>query len=196
MGRKQRNAGAWALDVYNRQLKRSEEEKHRLQRTSEGIRSVVSFYSAQNSALREQLDAVEEELHRVRQKLAAYDELEGDAAIERATDNAALSPSQSGVHRMYVPAEAPTEQSAMASKTVDDLTLIRGVDELTEQVLNSLGLYTFRQIVELEADGWEHLAMFVPALAHSMERVRWRHDAESLCHQCGAAESDAGQQAG
>lgn len=190
MGNKQRQAGGWALTLMASQLEQSEEHNRRLRLTSDSIQTVVSFYSAQNSSLRDQLFAVEEELHTVRQKLAAYEERE-DAGLD--VQPLEIVTSESGVHRSPLgrlleeeeafddDEDEDEDENLRVTKEFNDLTLIAGVDDMTAQLLNALGIFSFRQIANFDAESWAHLAAFIPALESSVERIRWRHEAEALC---------------
>jgi len=62
----------------------------------------------------------------------------------------------------------------------DDLKTIRGVGAKLEQKLNMIGICNFRDLVELEEQGYERAARLIPDLANRIQRDGWMQQAREL----------------
>jgi predicted flap endonuclease-1-like 5' DNA nuclease len=99
---------------------------------------------------------------------------------EAPTANEALANEKAVECADYENADTDSLPALKVPELQDDLKTIRGVGAKLEQKLNMIGICNFRDLVELEEQGYERAARLIPDLVNRIQRDGWMQQAREL----------------
>jgi predicted flap endonuclease-1-like 5' DNA nuclease len=188
-------------ETLNKEIEQREallEEQRLLQQELERARvritelEIQAKVASQSSELVAGLDILDEDDHETEQLRAQVQQLESDAArwkqhcVVITRTNKLLRAQLEELNRKSATA-ADSETAATAAAQPrdpalqrDELQSIRGIGEKVEQKLNLLGIFSFRQLVELEPAVFERAKLVLPGLEQRLERDAWQAQARAL----------------
>jgi len=73
----------------------------------------------------------------------------------------------------------------------DDLTLIKGIDDFTQRKLNALGIFTFRQIANIDSDAGKAVNDSLELLPGKVSELAWAKQAITMLELKGVDESSS-----
>ncbi|MDP6436107.1 MAG: hypothetical protein QF790_06100 [Gammaproteobacteria bacterium] len=123
-----------------------------------------------------------DEVPEVQEPVAAHDHIEPEHRPVEASnghdisESAFAEPSHDDEH----PAETVAESTNGDGLGRDNLKSIRGVGEKLEQKLNLLGIFSFKEILELQPDDYERANLIIPNLEKRVKRDAWHDQARAL----------------
>jgi len=151
--------------------------------------------ASQSSELVAGLDIIDEDEGNVAQLREELQQLETEAArwkqhcVVITRTNKSLRAQLDELNRTAAPAETtdarpdadqPPTQPADPALQRDELQSIRGIGEKVEQKLNLLGIFSYRQLVELDPAVFERAKLVLPGLEQRVKRDAWQAQARAL----------------
>ncbi|MEE4186404.1 MAG: hypothetical protein V2J12_11605 [Gammaproteobacteria bacterium] len=193
-------------ETLNREIEQREallEEQRLLQKDLERARAriteleIQAKVASQSSELVAGLDILDEDEHDTEELRAQLQQLETEAArwkqhcVVITRTNKSLRAQLEALNRKQAaPAAGHTSQPNGAAKhheepadnalRRDELQSIRGIGEKLEQKLNLLGIFSFRQLVELDPAVFDRARLVLPGLEQRVERDAWQAQARAL----------------
>lgn len=160
-------------------LSEARQEIEQLRSEVERWKQHCTVMSKTNKSLRAKLDELSssEEAHDVHEPVATHDHVEPEhRAVEASNDHDAGGHVPEAGHE-EVPGAQATNGDGLRK---DDLKSIRGVGEKLEQKLNLLGIFSFKEILELSPDDYERANLVIPNLEKRVQRDAWHDQARAL----------------
>ena len=193
-------------ETLNREIEQREkflEEQRLLQKELERARArateleIQVKVSSQSSELVAGLDILDEDDHEAERLRGRIAELEAETArwkqhcmvmtrtnktlraqLDKLNSNASAVAGAAAPAPQAVEPQRPENPSNSLQR--DELQNVRGIGEKVEQKLHLLGIFNFRQIVELDPAIYERANLVLPGLEQRVERDAWRAQARAL----------------